>query len=783
MGGAVSIIGNIFEDVAVKAPCVVGTTGANIVLSGVQTIDGVVVGNNGERVLVKDQNDNTTNGLYTAQTSAWTRTSDASKNTDFVTGTQVLVTGGAQNPGLTFVMTCTDAPVVLGTSKITWETEQEFSAQGLLATSATSYTIAPGVETFTTQSGKPFAPGQWVSISSRANPLNYMTALVTSYSGTQLGVYVAIANGSGMHSDWNIAVSGAPGAQGLAGQPQLFDTVALATAATIPASVNYVRTAGYAIIGIGGALYKKVASQPTDPRRFNSADGAWWQATPASTLDLATLGAGQGSQTTDDAALGAAVTYANTLGGKCRIYWPDGVYTHGVCSVALVNSNVSFEAESRGGVYIDVVGSGAFLSIGSSSASLTAHIVIRNLDLDWGNSPSTSCIAFALANVLEVRVEDSFFSNFQQIAQLGTVGNAGTNVADFFFEGCFGVSANGGVAAFALNHGEGLYAFDCVLYVPISNPTHGSPQATTVGTDLFKSVNGDWDTALITNSLFQFFDTSFDFSAEGSGVIIDFFVEHCILANCKSYVFNLVTTAGGAIGQFRVNNNWIECWEQVSVAVNNNGGFNDNHRFSGNLIMNSGKSNFWTTGYSVNNVFEGNRVACGNQTGANNPAIWMQGPCTGWSIRGNLGNTDDSGSIAAWRCPVGIQVDANCDLYDVSDNRMLGSSNSYIFGTNTSGSKQRRCTNNSYADATLFGGYAGIASGSLGLGSYNNFTPFVQELILEGGAINTITIAGVTITMPTSSPFVPPASYRLEPGESLIVLGLTVPNLTVRTCA
>jgi hypothetical protein len=38
--------------VAIKAPCLVATTGSNITLSGAQTIDGVIVGNNSERVLV-----------------------------------------------------------------------------------------------------------------------------------------------------------------------------------------------------------------------------------------------------------------------------------------------------------------------------------------------------------------------------------------------------------------------------------------------------------------------------------------------------------------------------------------------------------------------------------------------------------------------------------------------------------------------------------------------------------------------------------------------------------
>lgn len=61
----------------IKAPCLVATTGANILLTGVQAVDGVTVGNNNERVLVKDQTDQTTNGIYIASTGNWVYAQDA----------------------------------------------------------------------------------------------------------------------------------------------------------------------------------------------------------------------------------------------------------------------------------------------------------------------------------------------------------------------------------------------------------------------------------------------------------------------------------------------------------------------------------------------------------------------------------------------------------------------------------------------------------------------------------------------------------------------------------
>lgn len=60
---------------AYKAPVEVATT-EDITLSGEQTIDGHAV-TAGMRVLVKDQTDAKTNGIYVASATAWARSADA----------------------------------------------------------------------------------------------------------------------------------------------------------------------------------------------------------------------------------------------------------------------------------------------------------------------------------------------------------------------------------------------------------------------------------------------------------------------------------------------------------------------------------------------------------------------------------------------------------------------------------------------------------------------------------------------------------------------------------
>lgn len=106
-------------DLAIKAPVRAATTGAAITLSGLQTIDGVALAA-GDRVLVKDQTDATTNGLYNAATGPWTRTIDAANNSQWTTGTQVGVTSGSANANSAFVLTAAN-PITVGTSALTFQ--------------------------------------------------------------------------------------------------------------------------------------------------------------------------------------------------------------------------------------------------------------------------------------------------------------------------------------------------------------------------------------------------------------------------------------------------------------------------------------------------------------------------------------------------------------------------------------------------------------------------------------------------------------------------------------
>jgi hypothetical protein len=109
-------IQGLIGDLGVKPPVRVATTAA-ITLSGEQTIDGVAVVAE-DRVLVKDQSDTTTNGIYYCQASTWVRAPDFDGTRDALQGTLVVVAVGTANAGT--IWRLTTASPVIGTSNLTF---------------------------------------------------------------------------------------------------------------------------------------------------------------------------------------------------------------------------------------------------------------------------------------------------------------------------------------------------------------------------------------------------------------------------------------------------------------------------------------------------------------------------------------------------------------------------------------------------------------------------------------------------------------------------------------
>lgn len=93
-------------------------TTANIALAGTQVIDGVNLVS-GDRVLVKNQNTASENGLYLVQGSGWIRTTDADASAEVTPGLVVAVEEGTLQGDTIWKLT-TNAPIVLGTTGLTF---------------------------------------------------------------------------------------------------------------------------------------------------------------------------------------------------------------------------------------------------------------------------------------------------------------------------------------------------------------------------------------------------------------------------------------------------------------------------------------------------------------------------------------------------------------------------------------------------------------------------------------------------------------------------------------
>jgi hypothetical protein len=105
------------------------TTTANITLSGLQTIDGVSLNAN-DRVLVKNQTDATTNGIYVVSASGWTRSTDANSSTNVTPGLFTFVEEGTTNSDQGFVL-ATNGTITLGTTALSFT---QFSGTGEIIT-------------------------------------------------------------------------------------------------------------------------------------------------------------------------------------------------------------------------------------------------------------------------------------------------------------------------------------------------------------------------------------------------------------------------------------------------------------------------------------------------------------------------------------------------------------------------------------------------------------------------------------------------------------------------
>jgi Pectate lyase superfamily protein len=309
-------------------------TGGLIVVDGVQLVAG-------DRVLCKDETNAVNNGIYSAATGPWTRTSDASGNAQFYQGMTVTAgPQGAVNGGQTFVCTCTDDPVVVGTSLITWASQQAVATAQQTATSTTSLTIGTGSKTFATQSGKAFQANQWVLAQETSNSANQMLGQITSYSGGSLVVDVVATGGSGTISDWTIVLTNSPAAAGY--QPPVGSGNVTGPGSSVAGHVATFADATGKVLQDGGAL--------------------------AGAINLINFGADPTG--VNDCSTALSNAYAAAVAAKKALYVPAGTYR--------VSSQITWSLAANPTFGVTVYGDGPRLSLfqfDSSVASPNLQIV------------------------------------------------------------------------------------------------------------------------------------------------------------------------------------------------------------------------------------------------------------------------------------------------------------------------------------------------------------------------------------------------------------------------
>lgn len=118
------------QGLTIKQSCRAATT-ANITLSGLQTIDGITLVAN-DRVLVKNQTNPVENGVYLAQSTAWTRATDFDASSDLADGAFTFVEEGTANADSGWVMS-TDGVISIGVTSISFV---QFSGAGQITAGA-----------------------------------------------------------------------------------------------------------------------------------------------------------------------------------------------------------------------------------------------------------------------------------------------------------------------------------------------------------------------------------------------------------------------------------------------------------------------------------------------------------------------------------------------------------------------------------------------------------------------------------------------------------------------
>ena len=436
-----------------KAPVNASTTvaGGNITLSGLQTIDTVVLAAN-ETVLVKNQTNAAENGIYTVKSGAWTRTIGADTWDEFI-GAIVFVIEGTQTGTAWY---CTAQPGgTLGVTAINWSNfsvASSYTAGTGLQLIGTQFSIAntavtPAAYGSSTQVGT-FTVNQQGQLTLAGNTT--VTPAVGSITGLGTGVATALAVNTGSAGAFvvNGGAIGTPTSGNFSTGTFTWPTFNQNTTGTAASATNLVGGAA------GSVPYQSATNTTTflavgsNGQVLTLASGVPSWATPTT----GTVTSVTGSGTVSGISLSGTVTSSGslTLGGTLDLSSPPAI---GGTTANTIRGTTITATTSFVGTYFDASGSGggSLRTSGGSSCLQWGGGGGTNVTIDGpiNMNGANSAISLAPTGTGTVTINPATASTMNNVAIGGTTPLSGT-FTDFRVNNTISLNGSTGTANYLL---------------------------------------------------------------------------------------------------------------------------------------------------------------------------------------------------------------------------------------------------------------------------------------------------------------------------------------------